>query len=313
MNAAKNVMINNYKNMELDSYLKETLKETGYGGVEIQKTPIGTRITLYVTRPGLVIGRKGVGIKDLTAKLESNFGLSNPQVSVMEIEVPELNPKIMANRIAQLVERGTAFRRAAMWTLNTVMNAGALGTEVTIAGKLRSERAHFEKHTSGIIPKSGNVADRVVKVGVTNVLTKMGLMGIQLRIALKNEIPSEFQLNIESRKDSDSTKEAEGTASSSSSSSVASSEKENTEKIILTTSNQKSANSGNESQKKEKINPSIGSRPRKDSYSNEGKYTGYNNTQRDAPRRENKTQEDVKQQQNPLQESRKKKGEGVGT
>lgn len=311
MNAAKNVMINNYKNMELDSYLKETLKETGYGGVEIQKTPIGTRITLYVTRPGLVIGRKGVGIKDLTAKLESNFGLSNPQVSVMEIEVPELNPKIMANRIAQLIERGTAFRRAAMWTLNTVMNAGALGTEVTIAGKLRSERAHFEKHSSGIMPKSGNVADRVVKVGVTNVLTKMGLMGIQLRIALKNEMPSEFQLNIESKIDSDSTKEAEGISSSSSSSSVPSSEKENTEKIILTTSNQKSANSGNESQKKEKINPSIGSRPRKES-ANEGKYTGYNNTQRDAPRRENKTQEDVKQQQNPLQESRKKKGEGVG-
>lgn len=311
MNAAKNVMINNYKNMELDSYLKETLKETGYGGVEIQKTPIGTRITLYVTRPGLVIGRKGVGIKDLTAKLESNFGLSNPQVSVMEIEVPELNPKIMANRIAQLIERGTAFRRAAMWTLNTVMNAGALGTEVTIAGKLRSERAHFEKHSSGIMPKSGNVADRVVKVGVTNVLTKMGLMGIQLRIALKNEMPSEFQLNIESKIDSDSIKEAEGTSSSSSS--VASSEKENTEKIILTTSNQKSANTGNESQKKEKINPSIESRRRKDSSSNEGKYTGYNNTQRDAPRRENKTEEDVKQQQNPLQESRKKKGEGVGT
>jgi small subunit ribosomal protein S3 len=310
MNAAKNVMINNYKNMELDSYLKETLKETGYGGVEIQKTPIGTRITLYVTRPGLVIGRKGVGIKDLTAKLESNFGLSNPQVSVMEIEVPELNPKIMANRIAQLVERGTAFRRAAMWTLNTVMNAGALGTEVTIAGKLRSERAHFEKHTSGIIPKSGNVADRVVKVGVTSVLTKMGLMGIQLKIALKNEIPPEFQLNIESKIDSDSTKEAEGTSSSSSS--VASSEKENTEKIILTTSNQKSANTGNESQKKEKINPSIESRRRKDSSSNEGKYTGYNNTQRDAPRRENKTEEDVKQQQNPLQESRKKEVEGVG-
>ncbi|HJS65028.1 MAG TPA: 30S ribosomal protein S3 [Nitrososphaeraceae archaeon] len=310
MNAAKNVMLNNYKNMELDSYLKETLKETGYGGVEIQKTPIGTRITLYVTRPGLVIGRKGVGIKDLTAKLESNFGLSNPQVSVMEIEVPELNPKIMANRIAQLIERGTAFRRAAMWTLNTVMNAGALGTEVTIAGKLRSERAHFEKHTSGIIPKSGNVADRVVKVGVTNVLTKMGLMGIQLKIALKNEMPSEFQLNIESKIDSDSTKETEDTSSSSSS--VALSEKENREKIILTTSNQKSTNTGNESQKKEKIKPSIGSRPRKDSYSNEGKYTGYNISQRDAPRRENKTEEDVKQQENPLQESRKKKDEGVG-
>jgi small subunit ribosomal protein S3 len=193
MNAAKNVMSNNYKNMELDEFLKQSLKETGYGGVDIQKTPIGTRITLYVTRPGLVIGRKGSGIKDLTSKLEQKFGLNNPQVSVMEIEVPELNPKIMANRIAQLIERGTAFRRAAMWTLNTVMGAGAMGVEVTIAGKLRSERAHFEKHSVGIIPKSGNAADKIVKLGITDVLTKMGLMGIQLRIALRSEVQNEFE------------------------------------------------------------------------------------------------------------------------
>jgi small subunit ribosomal protein S3 len=204
MNAAKNVMSNNYKNMELDEYLKQSLKETGYGGVDIQKTPIGTRITLYVTRPGLVIGRKGSGIKDLTSKLEQKFGLNNPQVSVMEIEVPELNPKIMANRIAQLIERGTAFRRAAMWTINTVMGAGAMGVEVTIAGKLRSERAHFEKHSMGVIPKSGNAADKIVKIGITDVLTKMGLMGIQLRIALKNEMPSEFEL-IESTTETNST------------------------------------------------------------------------------------------------------------
>lgn len=204
MNAAKNVMSNNYKNMELDEYLKQSLKETGYGGVDIQKTPIGTRITLYVTRPGLVIGRKGSGIKDLTSKLEQKFGLNNPQVSVMEIEVPELNPKIMANRIAQLIERGTAFRRAAMWTINTVMGAGAMGVEVTIAGKLRSERAHFEKHSMGVIPKSGNAADKIVKIGITDVLTKMGLMGIQLRIALKNEMPSEFEL-IESTTETNPT------------------------------------------------------------------------------------------------------------
>ena len=99
----------------------------------------------------------------------------------------------MCNRIAQLVERGTAFRRASLWTINTIMNAGALGVEVAIAGKLRSERAHFEKHSSGVVPKSGDVAGRVVKVGITHVLTKMGLMGIQLKIALKNEIPQEFE------------------------------------------------------------------------------------------------------------------------
>ncbi|MGA8912961.1 MAG: 30S ribosomal protein S3, partial [Nitrososphaeraceae archaeon] len=169
MSAIKNVMKSNYRNMELDEYLAASLKDAGYGGVDVQKTPIGTRITLYVTRPGLVIGRKGVGIKDITSKLEEKFGLTNPQISVMEVAVPELNPKIMCNRIAQLIERGTAFRRACLWTINTISNAGALGVEVTVAGKLRSERAHFEKHTSGVLPKSGDIAEKVVKVGVTHV------------------------------------------------------------------------------------------------------------------------------------------------
>jgi small subunit ribosomal protein S3 len=197
MSAVKNVMKNNYRNMELDEYLSATLKDAGYGGADVQKTPIGTRITLYVTRPGLVIGRKGVGIKDVTSKLESKFGLANPQISVMEVQVPELNPKIMCNRIAQLIERGTAFRRACLWTINTISNAGALGAEVTIPGKLRSERAHFEKHAVGVLPKSGDVSDKVVKVGITHVLSKMGLMGIQLRIALKDQTPQEFEYTDE--------------------------------------------------------------------------------------------------------------------
>jgi len=193
MSAIKNVIKNNFRNVELDEFLSHNLKDAGYGGVELQKTPLGTRITLYVTRPGLVIGRKGVGIKDLTTKLEQEFGLSNPQISVMEVSRPELNPKIMCNRISQLIERGTAFRRAALWTINTIMNAGAFGVEVTISGKLRSERAHFEKHSAGVIPKSGDVADKIVKEGITHVLTKMGLMGIRLKIALNNEMPPEFQ------------------------------------------------------------------------------------------------------------------------
>lgn len=194
MSAINNVMKNNFRNLELDEFLSETLRDAGYGRVDVQKTPIGTRITLSVTRPGLVIGRKGSGIKDLTSKLEQKFGLSNPQISVIELEVPELNPKIMCNRIAQLIERGTAFRRAAIWTNNTIMNAGALGVEITVAGKLRSERAHFEKHATGLVPKSGDIANKVVRYGVTHVLTKMGLMGIQLKIAIKNEMPKEFEM-----------------------------------------------------------------------------------------------------------------------
>jgi small subunit ribosomal protein S3 len=212
MNAIKNVLKNNFRNMELDEFLKEELKDAGYGGVDIQKSPLGTRLTLYVTRPGLVIGRKGSGIKDLTSKLEVKYGLTNPQISVVEMEIPELNPKIMCNRIAQLIERGTAFRRAALWTVNTIKNAGALGVEVTISGKLRSERAHFEKHSAGIIPKSGNMADRVVKEGITHVLTKMGIMGIRLKIAIKGAVPPEFELvtNFKDNSSAESSKMVNG-------------------------------------------------------------------------------------------------------
>ena len=192
MSAVKNVIRNNFRNMELNEFLAAALKDAGYGGIEVQKTPVGARITVYVTRPGLAIGRKGVGIKDLMSKIEQNFGLQNPQISVLEVSNPELNPHIMCNRIAQLIERGTAFRRASMWSLNTIMSAGALGVEVVISGKLRTERAHFEKHTIGIVPKSGDDANRIVRTGITHVLTKMGLMGIQLRISSKVAVPEDF-------------------------------------------------------------------------------------------------------------------------
>jgi small subunit ribosomal protein S3 len=192
--AIKTVMKNFYRNMELDEFLSKQLADAGYGGVDVQKTPVGTRITLYVTRPGLVIGRKGMGIKDLTDRLEKQFGLTSPQISVLEVEIPELNPRIIANRVSQLITKGTAFRRAALWALNTVMNSGALGAEIVISGKLRSERSHFEKYTIGIVPKSGETATRIVKEAVAHVLLKMGLYGIRIKIAYKNAVPPDFEI-----------------------------------------------------------------------------------------------------------------------
>ena len=185
--------------MELNEYLSSSLSEAGYGGAEVQKTPIGTKITLFVIRPGLVIGRKGSGIRDLTTKLEQQFNLENAQVSVTEVTKPELNPHIMANRIAQLIERGTAFRRASLWTINTIMGAGAMGVEITISGKLRGERAHFEKHSAGTIPKSGKIAEEVVRSSTNSILTKMGLVGIKLKISLKEETHLDFDLSLEAQ------------------------------------------------------------------------------------------------------------------
>ncbi|MDA4134432.1 MAG: 30S ribosomal protein S3 [Thaumarchaeota archaeon] len=187
--AVKSILAMHRTYAEIDEYLEKELREAGYAGVDIQKNPIGSRITVYVTRPGLAIGRRGTGIKDLTERVAAKFPLPNPQIAVSEVEQPELNPRIMAARTAQIVARGTAFRRAATWTMNSIMAAGASGVEIGVAGKLRSDRSHSEKYRMGVVPKSGEASKRVVREATTDVLLKLGLYGIQVKIALKDLVP----------------------------------------------------------------------------------------------------------------------------
>ncbi|MDE1866485.1 MAG: 30S ribosomal protein S3 [Thaumarchaeota archaeon] len=196
MSSVKNVIQDSYKLMLLKDYLREAIKEAGFSAVDIQKTPTGTRVGLHVTRPGIVIGRKGSGIRDLTKVLEKDFGLKSPQISVIEIPRPELEPSVMCNRMSQHLARGTAFRRAVMWTLQTIMEAGAMGVQITISGKLRGERSSFEKHSKGILPRAGYQAGIVVSEDIAHVETKMGLIGVRIRIARKEYYIPEFELKI---------------------------------------------------------------------------------------------------------------------
>ncbi len=200
MSAVKNVIKDNYNMMLLNNYLKVKIKESGFSKVEVSKTPTGTRVVLYVTRPGIVIGRKGTGIRELTEKLESEFGLKNPQISVEEIKKPELSPRVMCNRMASHLERGTAFRRATMWTMQQIMENGAMGTQITISGKLRGDRSAFEKHVAGILPRAGHHADVIVDEDIAHVETAMGLIGIRIRIANKDKVIPEFELIKEKKK-----------------------------------------------------------------------------------------------------------------
>ena len=194
MTQVKNVIKDNYNMMLLNDFLRQEIKESGFHKVEVSKTPSGTKITLHVTRPGIVIGRKGAGIKLLTEKVETDFGFKNPQISVEEIPKAELSPSVMCNRLAAHIERGTAFRRATMWTLNQIMEAGAMGVQITISGKLRGDRSAFEKHTQGILPRAGNYAKDIVSEDVTHTKTPMGLIGIKIRIARKEKVVPEFSL-----------------------------------------------------------------------------------------------------------------------
>ena len=162
MTQVKNVIRDNYNAMLLNEFLRKEIKDAGFSKVDITKTPTGTRVTLYVTKPGIVIGKKGFGIKALTEKLETDYGLKNPQVVVEEILKPELSPSVMCNRMGSHIERGTAFRRATMWTLQQIMDGGAMGVQITVSGKLRGDRSAFEKHTAGILPRSGYHAETIV-------------------------------------------------------------------------------------------------------------------------------------------------------
>jgi len=209
LSAVKNVLKDNYNLMLLKDYLREKIKDAGFSDVEIQKTPTGTKVALHVTRPGIVIGRKGIGIRELTEKLEKDFGLKTPQISVLEIPKPEFSPSVMANRLAGHIRRGTAFRRATMYALQQIMQGGAMGVEITVSGKLRGDRSAFEKHKHGVLPRAGHHADVVVLEDVAYVETPMGLIGIKIRIAQKDKLVPEFEL-IESKPKSTKAEKDEG-------------------------------------------------------------------------------------------------------
>ena len=194
MSAVKNIIKDNYNTMLLMDYLRIAIKDAGFSHADISKTPTGTRVALHVTRPGIVIGRKGSGIRELTERLTTDFGLKNPQISVVEIEKPELVPAVMCTRMASHLERGTAFRRATMWTLKQIMEGGALGVQITISGKLRGDRSAFEKHTVGILPRAGHHAEMIVDEDIAHVGTAMGRIGIRIRIAKKEKLIPEFEM-----------------------------------------------------------------------------------------------------------------------
>ena len=182
MSIVKRFITESIKKTEIDEFLQKKLERAGYGGVNLSKTPLGTHVVIYAMRPGIVIGRGGETIKELATTLEQNFKISNPQISVSEIEVPEFNAFVVASRVASALERGVHFRRAGFWALNQVMEAGALGAEIVISGKLRTERARFEKFRAGDFPRCGDPALKYMKHAEAHVQLKPGIIGVRVKL-----------------------------------------------------------------------------------------------------------------------------------
>jgi small subunit ribosomal protein S3 len=198
LSSVKHFIEDSIKKTGVDEYLWKEFERAGYGGVDITKTPLGTNIVVYAMRPGIIIGRGGTTIKSLASVLEENFALSNPQISVAEIEVPELNAHVMASRIASTLKRGVHFRRAGFWALSQIMEAGAVGAEIIISGKLRTERARSEKFRDGYVPKSGEPATKFVRRAVVHTQLKPGIFGIKVSIMPSGaELPDHIEFKEE--------------------------------------------------------------------------------------------------------------------
>jgi small subunit ribosomal protein S3 len=182
MASERKFVTENIRRVLLKEYLMKAVDRAGFGGVEVQRTPMGTRVTLIVERPGIVIGRRGAAIKTLTTAIEKDFKFDNPQVEVQEVDNPNLNAQIMAEKLAFALERGWHFRRAGHSTVRRVMESGARGCHVVISGKLTGERHRTEKFKEGYIKFCGEPKLKFIRQGFAVAKLKPGVIGVKVEI-----------------------------------------------------------------------------------------------------------------------------------
>lgn len=175
---------------EVEEFLKKRFERAGYSHTEIQRTPLGTRIIVHVHKPGLVIGRSGRRVNEITEEIKDKFGFENPLLDVREVDEPLLDSNIVARRIAHSIEKGVNYKKVANYYLEKVVEAGAVGIQIEIAGKIGGvERSREQKFKMGFVAHSGEYAERLVDLGYTQAIIKAGIIGIKVKImkALPNE------------------------------------------------------------------------------------------------------------------------------
>jgi len=191
----KRIIVENVRRVLLKEYLMNETRRAGFGGLDIQRTPMGTRVTLLAERPGLVIGRKGGAIKSLTEAVEQKFRFDNPQIEVQEVASPALNAQIMAEKLANALERGWHFRRAGHSTVRRIMEAGAKGCLVVIAGKLTGQRHRTEKFKAGHIKYCGEPRNLWMDLGFASAKLKPGVIGVTVEIMdPRAKLPDEIEI-----------------------------------------------------------------------------------------------------------------------
>ena len=182
MASERKFVAENVRRVLLKEYLMNEVKRAGFGGLDIKRTPMGTSVILSTERPGLVIGRKGQTIKNLTSAIEEKYGFENPAIEVNEVKDPNLNAQIMAEKLAFSLERGWHFRRAGHSTVRRIMESGAKGCHIILAGKLTGQRHRTEKFKDGYIKFCGEPKANFMTRGYAVAKLKMGVLGVTVDI-----------------------------------------------------------------------------------------------------------------------------------
>jgi len=185
------------REFKIQEFIANSLKNVGHSHTKLIRTPLGEKVVIYASRPGLVVGRKGENIKKLTITLKKKFNLENPQIEISEVENPNLDAQIVAERIASTIERFgiNKFKGIGHKTMQDVMNSGALGIEIKISGKVPSQRAKTWRFYNGYLKKCGNIAVEGVKRATAVAIMKTGEIGIRVAIMGKDvQRPDDIQV-----------------------------------------------------------------------------------------------------------------------
>ena len=195
MTIVRELLKERVRRVQVHDHVQKRTTRAGFGGISIQRTPLGTHVRIAAERPGLVIGRKGSDIQRLTEELERKFGYENLQVEAGEVTRFALNPLIMAAKVANALERGWNYRRAGNSMLQRIMDAGARGCQITIAGKLTGLRHRTEKFLSGHIKFCGEPALELMDIGIAQAKLKPGTIGVKVAIMKPDAVlPAEITI-----------------------------------------------------------------------------------------------------------------------
>ncbi|MBN2141706.1 30S ribosomal protein S3 [Candidatus Woesearchaeota archaeon] len=172
------------KEFEIKEYVRDNLSRVGLSDVKLQRTPLGEKIIISTSRPGLVVGRSGSNISKLTKDLKEKFSLENPQIEIEEVVSVGLDANIIAEMIVNSLERfGLArFKGVGHKALSDVMAAGAFGVEILISGKIPSARARTWRFYQGYLKKCGDIAVSEVKTAYAHAKLKTGVVGVRVKI-----------------------------------------------------------------------------------------------------------------------------------